>query len=305
MSGEDLRSEALDGLTDALRERFGDSLVGLVFYGSCLRDGACDEDVMYDLMVVVDGYRRALGIGPLAALAFILPPNVYYLEVKLGEKTYRAKYAVISQAQLRRHVGPSRLQSYFWGRLSQQVAVLAPADERADRKIRAYLVRARRTFMAKTARLLGPEFTARELWSRGLTESYRTEFRAEKKESRATELADRWIDFYRACCEDEAPHLGWASRTDGEETVWIQRTSRLRRGLAHVTWLLRRLQGRILHVLRLIKATWTFDGGLDYILWKIERHSGVKVEVSERARRHPVLAGWLTLWRVKRKGGFR
>ena len=41
-------------------------------------------------------------------------------------------------------------------------------------------------------------------------------------------------------------------------------------------------QGKLLHVLRLMKATTTFKGGADYILWKVERHSGVRVEVSER-----------------------
>ena len=34
-----------------------------------------------------------------------------------------------------------------------------------------------------------------------------------------------------------------------------------------------------LSVLRLLKALFTFEGGLDYIAWKLERHSGQRIEV--------------------------
>ena len=54
-----------------------------------------------------------------------------------------------------------------------------------------------------------------------------------------------------------------------------------------------------------MKAAFTFNDALDYILWKIERHSGVYVEPTELQRRHPLLFSWGLLWRVYRKGGFR
>jgi hypothetical protein len=46
-------------------------------------------------------------------------------------------------------------------------------------------------------------------------------------------------------------------------------------------------------------------GGAEYILWKIERHSGVRIELSPFARRHPILAGWGAAWRLYRRGAFR
>ncbi len=49
----------------------------------------------------------------------------------------------------------------------------------------------------------------------------------------------------------------------------------------------------------------TFEGGVDYILWKIERHSGVTVDIEPRLRRHPLLAMWILAWRLYRRGGFR
>jgi hypothetical protein len=80
-----------------------------------------------------------------------------------------------------------------------------------------------------------------------------------------------------------------------------QHTRRLsRRG-----WLLRRLQGKILSLLRLIKAAFTFQGGADYIIWKLERHTGIPIEVTPEMRRHPLIYGWGLMWRLYRRGVFR
>ena len=42
-----------------------------------------------------------------------------------------------------------------------------------------------------------------------------------------------------------------------------------------------------------------------YILWKIERHSGVRVEVTPRQRRHPFIFALPLFWRLYRQGAFR
>lgn len=77
------------------------------------------------------------------------------------------------------------------------------------------------------------------------------------------------------------------------------------RFMSRLAWRLRFVQGKLLSVLRLIKATATFEGGVDYILWKIERHSGVTVDIEPRLRRRPLLAMWILSWRLYRRGGFR
>ncbi|MBW1980227.1 MAG: hypothetical protein JRJ12_03315, partial [Deltaproteobacteria bacterium] len=56
---------------------------------------------------------------------------------------------------------------------------------------------------------------------------------------------------------------------------------------------------------RLLKAAFTFEDGLEYVLWKIERHSGVKVEVSRRLQQHPLLAAAVLSWRLYRRKAFR
>ena len=72
-----------------------------------------------------------------------------------------------------------------------------------------------------------------------------------------------------------------------------------------LAWAVRRVQGKLLNFLRLIKASLTFDGGVDYLLWKIERHSGIKEEVSPLTRRYPLIGFWATAWRLYRRGAFR
>jgi hypothetical protein len=70
-------------------------------------------------------------------------------------------------------------------------------------------------------------------------------------------------------------------------------------------WAARRVQGKVLSVLRLLKASFTFDGGLPYLAWKIERHSGVRIEITPSMRRFPRLGAIGALWRTWRLGGFR
>ena len=44
----------------------------------------------------------------------------------------------------------------------------------------------------------------------------------------------------------------------------------------------------IVQYLYFLKGIFTFDGGLDYALWKIKRHSGKTVPVTDWQRRHPL-----------------
>ncbi|HBS35010.1 MAG TPA: hypothetical protein DEA50_08020, partial [Parvularcula sp.] len=59
---------------------------------------------------------------------------------------------------------------------------------------------------------------------------------------------------------------------------------------AAFSWRLRAVLGALLSVVRLLKATMTFRGGIDYIAWKVKRHAGVDVGVRPWERRHPFLA---------------
>jgi hypothetical protein len=76
-----------------------------------------------------------------------------------------------------------------------------------------------------------------------------------------------------------------------------------RKSLWH--WRLRRWQGKVLSVLRLSKAAFTFHDSISYAAWKIERHTGVRVEVTPMLRRHPLWWGFKVSWRLLRRGVMR
>jgi hypothetical protein len=65
-------------------------------------------------------------------------------------------------------------------------------------------------------------------------------------------------------------------------------------------WLPRRLAGRPLNLLRLVKAAFTFEGGADYLAAKLGRHTDVTPIPGAWQRRHPLLSAPVLLWRHRR-----
>ena len=53
-----------------------------------------------------------------------------------------------------------------------------------------------------------------------------------------------------------------------------------------------------LSLLRLLKTATTFGDWLPYALWKLERHTGARPELTERQRRHPLVFGWPVILRL-------
>jgi len=66
-------------------------------------------------------------------------------------------------------------------------------------------------------------------------------------------------------------------------------------------WRPRRRLGKLLNATRLARAAGTFEGAARYAAWKIERHTGVALDVTPWRERHPLLAAPGVLWRVWRQ----
>jgi len=301
-------SPAARALTEELIRRHGEAISAVVYYGSGLRTG--DEgDVVLDLLIVVDDYREFYAKRWLSFCNALLAPNVFYLETPLGagseERTVRCKYAVISRALLLAGTSPRTLQVYYWGRLSQPCILVHARDDASREVVESALSQAAATFVRRVLPLVDPSFDAPTLWKTGLTACYGTELRAERKGNAGKlvyHFGERCPRITRALFRD-LPELG-VKILDGGARFEVELTDGQRKR-ARWGWGLRRVQGKTLHLLRLFKGVFTFEGGVDYILWKIERHSGVRVEPSRLARRYPLLFGWGTLWKLYRLGAFR
>lgn len=297
---------SVQALGKALRTRHGGAVQAILFYGSCLRSGD-DREGVVDLYVLVDHYRHIYR-KPFPALANrLLPPNVFYLETPFSERTALAKYAVISLTDFERGTSMRWFQSYLWGRFAQPVGLLYSRNEKVSARIHHALAAAAITFISRVLPRLPSRFTARELWQQGFALSYGTELRVERSRGRAIQLYNAAPAYYEQITRATLPMLPFRVQAETGTSIpyYHARIGVLARPFSRLSWALRRFQGKLLTVLRLIKAVFTFDGGVDYILWKIQRHSGMVIEVTPWMRRHPVLAGGPILWRLFRCGSLR
>lgn len=237
-------------------------------YGSCLR-GAATTESLIDLYVLTRDFTGVSANAFSSMACRAVPPNVYYAECEFQGRCYRAKYAVLPLTQFSRWMTASN--PYFWARFSQPSAMILAADEAARRALIAAIAQAART-MYGHARALQQIDDSLAIWSSGFQATYRTELRAESGEVRAVQVVEANANYYQA--------LSTALSGTG--------------GIA-ANWRWKRFAGKLWAVARLIKASFTFTGGADYIVWKIERHTGQKIALSAWQRRHPVLAGLILL----------
>jgi hypothetical protein len=299
-------SPAMQALIATIMSHYGEAVQAVLYYGSCLREG--DElDGIVDLYVLVDTYRSAYP-GRLLPAVFnkILPPNVFYLEIPFEGGTVRTKYAIFSVTDFQRGASRRWFHSYVWGRFAQPAGLLyARTPEVEDRVINA-LAQAAVTFITRVLPRVADRFSARQLWCRGLLLSYRTELRAERPD-KVARLYDASSEHYDQITRAALAGVGYPVEMEPDlKPVSYRARIPLRvRWYSRFTWAVRSLQGKLFSILRLFKAWFTFRGGMDYILWKVERHSGVTVEVTPRLRRFPLLAVFVLSWRLYRRGAFR
>jgi hypothetical protein len=274
-------------LAGAARDRFGPATLAVLFYGSCRRTEQVDG--LFDLYVLLDGYRSLPFVE--RQLARVLPPNVYYLEAPFEGARLRSKCTVISLVDFER--GTSRwFHSYLWARFAQPTTLAWTRDPQARERVEAALEHAIRTFVAQASALVPDDASPSALWITGLAASYGTELRSES-EHRARELYEANAAWFDAV-------TGAARGSSG-----AVREHRAPAIAPTTAWRIRRVTGKLLSLARVLKSAYTFDGGLDYLVWKLERHSGRHIDVPERVRRAPAIHMWGFFWRLYREGVFR
>ncbi len=281
--------ESCSLVTGALEESYGAALQGILFYGSCSR-GESMEDGVADVFVIVDSYRNAYPGRCLAWLNACLPPNVLYREIPTGGAPLRLKLALISMADFRDGIRRG-FHSYLWGRFAQPARILYARTGAVRREFEELMAHSVLTLLRTTLPTLqGKVSDVETIWTNALSLSYSTEFRAEP-DSKAAQLARHNRAAYTALLDAALPALGTVLRREDDNSYrYLADAGTTRR--ARREWRRRRRLGHFLWVLRLLKAALTFDNGVEYAVWKIGRHSGVKIEVTPRLRRYPLLFGW-------------
>jgi hypothetical protein len=269
----------VSAMAAALAERYPGAARAVLFYGSCLRQSELDG-LMLDFYLIVSDYRAAYGKRWLAAANRLVPPNVFPFE----HDGLIAKYAVLSEADFERECGPEAYTPSVWARFAQPSRLVWAADEGARERAAASVARAAPTLLGYAAPM-APGGDPLQLWRTGFSLTYTTELRAERKD-RSHSIVDADPERYRRFAEAALPEV---------------REARAGRRL----WRRFRRRGKAMTVLRLVKASATFAGGPDYIVWKINRHAGTDIVLKPWQRRFPLAAALILLPRLLRRGAIR
>jgi hypothetical protein len=290
-------------LRDAILERHGECVRAVLFYGSCLRRQT--HEGVLDFYVLVDGYRSAYSSIYLAAINTLVPPNVFFLSRETEQGTLRCKYAVISARDFERGLSPSSLHPYLWARFCQPAALVYARDDESRRFAasccaQAVLTGMRRLAVFLPARGRSQRFSSSALWQETFRRTYASELRTESEETvRSNYEADP--DRYHtvaALALSQLQQDGWLEVVTQHGPAFAVEMRPMRRRLARLRWHLERPFCKTLALVRLMKNAATFGDWVPYILWKIERHTGTRPELSERQRKHPFLFGWPILARL-------
>jgi hypothetical protein len=261
-------------------------VAAVLAYGSCIRDASLEESLI-DLYVLT---RRLEDVSTsiVSRLACrLLPPNVYYAECSHAGQTLRSKFAVMTLSDFAAQMKSSTRMPYFWARFAQPSRLVYAADETCRRHVEGAIAEAAFTMLRESRQLAPPSEDPLHAITRCLKASYATELRAEKS-GRAESIVAATRSYYGDLSE-----LVETIDLSGDKTM-VERL-----------WRRRQAKGKLLSVARLIKAGFTFEGGADYLAWKIRRHSGEVLVMSSWHRRHPVLTGLMLLPKMLRKGAVR
>jgi hypothetical protein len=289
-------------VADYLRARFGTALRAVLMYGSNLRRGEDGEGVL-DLYAFVSSYADAYpGRSALAAINRLLPPNVFYVELPGERGSVRCKYAVLALDDLPRLTSEQVREPYFWARFAQPCALVWAADAASRAIVTGALTGAIATFVRFAVPFAAARFDAAQLWTKAWQASYGAELRPERADS-AQALWSSNAARFEQVTSLAVRSLPWEVTIDGNEYVVDMPLADRRRALR--VWRIQRLAAKLRFLLRMLRNGLIFDGGVDYVLWKIQRHSGVAVDANWRERRCPWLALGVEAWRLYRAGAFR
>jgi len=300
---ESLQDASVEPLLEEIRQKHGDTLLAILVYGSWLRG---KRDTMLDFYVLVEDYHT-LDSAWQGWVCRLLPPNVYHIHhqsEKSGaqNKNLRAKYALLTLKRFH-HAMQHDFHSYFWARFAQPCEVLYVRDETTQAVLTDAFNSASATFVSHVLPDMDDSFSSGDLWTRGLSLTYQCELRTESS-NHGESIYKFNPAYYDDVTSSFARNNTLLSNSDSEQMYRNQSSGSARR-FSSFTWWLRRVQGKLLSVLRLLKAAFTFNEPLEYLLWKIERHSGLYIEPTPRQLKHPLIFAWPLLWKLYRQGAFR
>lgn len=270
----------------------------VLFYGSCLRSEQL-EGLMLDFYLIVSSYESAYEKPWLAKWNRRLPPNVFPFQ----HDGLLAKVAILSEQDFHDLNRPGASAVSVWARFAQPSRLVWAADEEARKMAVRAISGAAPTLLNAALAFVEREVDILDLWQLGFQMTYGAELRAERKDRPSSVIAfdpGRYETFGRAALH----HSMIASEMRGDK-IHILADPERRIMYERGRWPALRRRGKILTVARLAKAAFTFSGGIDYLVWKVNRHAGTDIKLRDWQRRWPLIAALFLVPKLLAKGSVR
>lgn len=256
----------------------------VLFYGSNLRTGELEG--VLDFYLLMPGDERSR-----------IWPRVSYHEWTHKGHDLRAKVATMALQTFAAAASGQLRDTTIWARFVQPSALIWAANDGVRQSVIAAIASAAKT-AAQLAAALGPELGAAEdFWRSLFRATYQAEFRVEKAGREDSILSvnrdhfDGLLPLALTAQGIDFGREGDAIRPDLHPT---------KRRSIRKWWKARQRLGKPLNLIRLVQASTTFEGAARYAAWKVERHTGVAVEVTPWREKHPILAAPAVLFKVWR-----
>ncbi len=283
-------AERLDGSVDPAVSAFAQALAedagadAVLFYGSNLRTGSLEG--VLDFYVLLPGEQRER-----------IWPRVSYHEREHCEETLRAKVATMALSTFAGAASGDRTDTTIWARFVQPSALVWSKDDAARAAVTKAIEAAAITAARLAVTLGPPSGTAEEYWRALFQATYKAEFRVEKP-GRENDILSVNAGHFAGLLPLALTAGGVSFTQAGDRITPSLAASERSRVLRW--WKRRQRMGKPLNFARLAKASTTFEGAARYAAWKIERHTGMPVEVTPFREKHPVLAAPGVLWSLRK-----
>jgi hypothetical protein len=294
-------------LAQALVGASGGTVEAILLYGSHLHGANPDRHSAHDFVVIVSEYPAfyaALhGAGEIhrphalmSAVARVLAPNVIAFTPEEGRAGI-AKCLIVSGRDFETALGERPPDHFILARMVQEVGLVWVQDRATRKWIQGCIDGARARVLSWVGPFLEEPFDAEALGHRMLEVCYRGEFRPEARD-RAAVVFDGQREHLRAVLSpglEAALAAGTLTRgPDGLRFVTPPSGSERRRW----RWYFVRSKART--TTRWLKHVVTFDNWLPYVVRKVERRTGSKIELTRMERRWPLIFLWPRVVRVLR-----
>lgn len=291
------------------KSRHKDTLLGVVFYGSCLSKKTMSDTSFLDFYLIADEYKTFHKKWIHSKINSLLPPAVFYLELEDNEgKKQRCKYCVITIEDLELHTSHRAKDLYHLGRFSKRIAILYSqqdwvTDRIVDIAANAWQVLTPYAIVAGSSEIGAGDF-AKSL----LALSYHGEERLENTKQKVDNLYESAKTFYDQALGGILAIYAKNNRDqfkvdeNGESHRYMLRRTPAQRAKKYkaLSRLIKKSRQRA-------KMRWPFmmftvDRWVDILLAKLERTYGTKLELTPLERRFILIFGWRHYFRLKREG---